>query len=305
MIYDLIALGETMATFCPPTGVALSESASLAVDHGGAESNTCVGMARLGFRVAWISKLGADPSGDRILAALQKEGLDTQWVSRDPAHPTGLMLKDPVNRRVRYYRAGSAASTLRAQDLEGVPVSEARAVLVTGITAQIGADPQSAAIAMLERARGLRVVDPNFRRGLWGSDRRVELVLPLIERCDLVLAGDQELIEMFGQAEPEEIARRCAERGPREVVVRCDNQVGTLRKDTGWTELKIQTENTPDPMGAGDAFNAGYLACSLVGKSTEETLQFAVHCGRAVATTPGDTAGFPRIQLADSSQKPK
>jgi 2-dehydro-3-deoxygluconokinase len=308
VIYDLIALGETMATFCPPTGVALAESADLTVDHGGAESNTCVGMARLGFRVAWISKLGADPPGDRVLAALQKEGLDTRWVSRDSAHPTGLMLKDPLNRRVHYYRAGSAASTLGPQDLEGVPVStisKARAVLVTGITAQIGAGPQSAAIAMLERARGLRVVDPNLRRGLWGSDHRVDLVLPLIERCDLVLAGDQELIEMFGQAEPEDLARRCAERGPREVVVRCDNQVGTLRKDTGWTGLRIQTVNTPDPMGAGDAFNAGYLACSLAGRSIEETLQFAVHCGRAVATSPGDTAGFPRIQLADSHQKSK
>jgi sugar/nucleoside kinase (ribokinase family) len=123
--------------------------------------------------------------------------------------------------------------------------------------AQIGAGPQSAAIAMLERARGLRAVDPNFRRGLWGSDRRVELVLPLIERCDLVLAGDEELIEIFGEAEPEELARRCAQRGPSEVVVRGDHQVGTFRKDIGWTELKIQTEKTPDPMGAGDAFNAG------------------------------------------------
>ena len=203
MIYDLIALGETMATFCPPTGTALCDATSLIVDHGGAESNTCVGLARLGFRVAWISKLGADPLGDRVLEALRKEGIDTQWVVRDNARPTGIMVKDPVNRRVHYYRAGSAASTLRPQDMESVPVSEARAVLVTGITALIGADPQSAAIAMLEAARGLRVVDPNFRRGLWGSDRRLELVLPLIERCDLLLAGDQELIEVFGQADPD------------------------------------------------------------------------------------------------------
>ena len=108
-------------------------------------------------------------------------------------------------------------------------------MLVTGITAQIGTSPQRAAIAMLEAARGLRVVDPNFRRGLWGSDRRVELVLPLIERCDLLLAGDQELKEVFGDSEPEELARRCAQLGPREIVVRCESKVGVFRKDGSWT----------------------------------------------------------------------
>jgi 2-dehydro-3-deoxygluconokinase len=293
VIYDLIALGETMATFCPPPGIALCNTTNLIVDHGGAESNTCVGLARLSFQVAWISKLGSDPLGDQVLEALQKEGLDTQWVIRDDARPTGIMVKDPVNGRVHYYRAGSAASTLSPQDLERVPVSEARAVLVTGITALIGADPKSAAIAMLEGARGLRVVDPNFRRGLWGSDRRVELVLPLIERCDLVLASERELTEIFGQAEPKELARRCAQRGPREVVVRCDDRIGVLRKPSEWTELAIKSEPTSDPMGAGDAFNAGYIASFLVGKQIDEALRFAVHCGRAVALSTGDTAGFP------------
>lgn len=113
MIYDLIALGETMATFCPPTGETLGIAENLVVDHGGAESNTCVGLARLGLRVAWISKLGSDPLGDRVLEALQKDGVDTRWVTRDQTRPTGLMVKDPRNRRVHYYRAGSAASMLR------------------------------------------------------------------------------------------------------------------------------------------------------------------------------------------------
>ena len=123
MIYDLIALGEKMATFTPPTGVSLANAASLSVDHGGAESNTCVGLARLGFKVAWVSRLGADTLGDRLLEALQEEGLDTRWVARDSTRPTGVMIKDPVNRRVQYYRAGSAASALRPQDIESGDVA--------------------------------------------------------------------------------------------------------------------------------------------------------------------------------------
>jgi len=294
MTYDLVALGETMMTFCPPPGVALADSPTLNIDHGGAESNTCVGLARLGFKVAWVSKLGCDIFGDRILHALAEEGVDTHCVKRDESRPTGLMIKDPLNRRVHYYRAGSAASSISTSDLVGVPVSDARAVLVTGITAQIGAQPQAAAIAFLEGARGLRVVDPNFRRGLWGSERRSELVLPLIERCDLVLAGEQELAELCGRGEPKEMAKRCAERGPREVVVRGDGKVGVFRAPDVWYEIEFAAGEVPDPMGAGDAFNAGYIGAKLNAKGVAAALELAIFCGRAVATSAGDTGGFPK-----------
>jgi sugar/nucleoside kinase (ribokinase family) len=51
-------------------------------------------------------------------------------------------------------------------------------------------------------------------------------------------------------------------------------------------------------MGAGDAFNAAYIASCLLGKNVDEALAFAVHCGRAVATSTGDTTAFPRnLQL--------
>jgi len=291
MIYDLIALGETMTTFCPPPGNALASSPVLKVDHGGAESNTCVGLARLGLKVAWVSKLGCDPFGDRIVEVLQSEGVDTRWVKRDSSRPTGLMIKDPVQRRVHYYRAGSAASCIAPDDLAGVPFGEARAVLVTGITAQIGA--QAAAISFLDGAHGLRVVDPNFRRGLWGSERRCELVLPLIQRCHLLLAGDQELAELFGEEEPAEMAKRCSEHGPQEVVVRGDGMAGVWSASEGWCEVKFSIEDTADPMGAGDAFNAGYVAAKLSNKDIEAALQLAIVCGHAVATSAGDTSGFP------------
>jgi 2-dehydro-3-deoxygluconokinase len=294
MIYDLVALGETMMTFCPPPGEVLGDSAILNLDHGGAESNTCVGLARLGLKVAWVSKLGCDPFGDRVLEALQLEGIDTGWVKRDSSRPTGLMIKDPANRRVHYYRAGSAASSITPDDLISIPFVDASAVLVTGITAQIGVQPQAAAMTFLERARGLRVVDPNFRQGLWGSERRCELVLPLIQRCDLVLAGDQELAELFGNDEPKEMAKRCSEHGPHEVVIRGDGMVGVWNTSDGWCDLKFPTEDAPDPMGAGDAFNAGYIAAKLTRRDLATALQLAIRCGRAVATCAGDTSGFPK-----------
>ncbi len=295
MLYDLVAFGETMIALAPPPGEIVRRTGYLLVDHAGAESNTCVGLARLGLRVAWVSRLGADAAGERILESLSGEGIDTQFVGRDPARPTGLMLKEPGT-GVRYYRSGSAASAMGPDALLGVPVAEARAVLVTGVTALIGSEPHAAALAFLGSARGLRIVDPNLRTGLWGSDRRAELVRPLIDRCDLLLAGASELLELVGDGDDwsaKALAERAQSRGPREVVVRGAASVGVLTAD-GWQELEIRRDDAVDPIGAGDAFNAGYIAVRLRGGPINEALRAGVRCGAAVTTSPSDTAGFPR-----------
>jgi 2-dehydro-3-deoxygluconokinase len=310
MDYDLVALGETMLALVPPAEQTVRTAAALLVDHAGAESNTCVGLARLGLRVAWVSRIGADAAGDRILAALQAEGVETQFVERDSQRRTGLMIKEP-GVGVRYYRADSAASAMGPQILGQVPVAEARAALVTGVTALIGPQPHAAALALLERAHGLRIVDPNLRQGLWGSDRRAELVRPLVERCDLLLSGQDELDEIVGAgragragkaggaeraggaAESEALAVSATKLGPREVVVRGATLVGALA-DGVWREMAIRRGDAVDPVGAGDAFNAGYIAVRLRGGSIDEALKAGVHCGGAVTAASSDTAGFPR-----------
>jgi 2-dehydro-3-deoxygluconokinase len=299
--YDLIALGETMIALAPPAGASIRSAAQLLVDHAGAESNTCVGLARLGFRVAWISRLGSDAAGDRIVDALTAEGVDVRFVRRDSQRPTGLMVKEP-GARVRYCRAGSAASDIGPEDLERVPIADAVAVLVCGVTALTGERPRQAALALLSAARGLRIVDPNLRDGLWGSDRRAELVWPLVNRCDLLLTGGAELRELVddrwsatasAEREDETLARRASERGPREVVVRGRATVGALANGS-WHAIPIERTEAVDPIGAGDAFNAGYIAVRLRGGSIEDALRAGVRCGAAVILTPSDTAGFPK-----------
>jgi 2-dehydro-3-deoxygluconokinase len=291
--YDLVAVGEAMLAFAPPAGEDFRTCRTVQVDHAGAESNTCVGLARLGFRVAWVSRLGCDAAGDRIFSALSAEGVDTQWVVRDPARATGLMIKHPTA-GVQYYRRESAASALSPADLAGVPVAEARAVLVSGVTALIGPEPHAAGLALLSSARGFRIVDPNLRRGLWGSSRRAELVTAFVDRCDILLGGASELEELVGGSDIETIARRCAVRSPREVVVRDVDRVHALTPDGEWIGIDIRRDAAIDPIGAGDAFNAGYVAVRLRGGSVDEAIRAGVRCGAAVTASASDTAGFPR-----------
>ena len=285
---DLVALGETMLSLVAVDGP-IDEATSFRPTHAGAESNACVAAVRAGVRAAWVSRLGADPTGDRILAALGAAGVDVTWVLRDPERPTGLMLRDTVG-GVRYWRHGSAASALEPRDLDGVPVAEAGAVLVTGITALLGAGPQRTAAAFLERATGLRAVDPHVRPGLWGSDRAAELVRPLIERCDVLLGGEEELARLLGTSDRgEPLARRVALAGPSEVVLkRGRSGAAALLPDGTWLEHRPPPVDDVDPVGAGDAFNGAYLAARLRGSQTGDALAIGAAGGAAVAGTMGD-----------------
>jgi 2-dehydro-3-deoxygluconokinase len=203
------------------------------------------------------------------------------------------MVKD-CTAGVRYYRDGSAASILAPEDLVGVPVESARAVLVTGVTALIGSEPQRAALSLLGASRGLRFVDPNLRTGLWGSSRRVELVLPLLDNCDVLLGGIDEMRELIGAADPGSLTRAAIARGPREVVVRARDRVYGQTADGESIDVEITRIPAVDPVGAGDAFNAGYIAVRLRGGSVEAAIRSGIYCGAAVTTAPSDTAAFPR-----------
>ena len=100
-----------MALLDPLEDGALRLGMPLTLRFAGAESNFAIALARLGIEVAWISRLGRDPFGDLILAAVTGEGVETRWVRHDDA-PTGLFCKwrSEGKSHVTYRRAGSAAS---------------------------------------------------------------------------------------------------------------------------------------------------------------------------------------------------
>jgi 2-dehydro-3-deoxygluconokinase len=145
---------------------------------------------------------------------------------------------------------------------------------------------------LLERARGLRVIDANLRSGLWGSERAATLVRPLLERCDLLFAGAPELrvVVADGGEEEVELARAARELGPSEVVItRAAAGAAALGPDGEWCEHDGEPREDVDPVGAGDAFGAGYLSERLRGGSTAAALSRGASLGAEVASAIGDT----------------
>lgn len=133
---DILSFGETMAMLVAEHSGDLADVTQFHKRIAGADSNVAIGLSRLGFKVAWLSRVGADSLGRFVIDSLEKEGLDCRHVDIDPAHPTGFQFKsrtddgsDPV---VEYFRRGSAASHLSAHSI--IPESlNAKHLHATGI----------------------------------------------------------------------------------------------------------------------------------------------------------------------------
>src|SRR4051794_40742596 len=90
---SVITLGETMALLTTPGGRQLRSGAQLPVGIGGAESNVAIGLARLGVRSTWVSRVGDDAFGALVTREIRGEGVNVT-VHLDSAAPTGLMVKE-------------------------------------------------------------------------------------------------------------------------------------------------------------------------------------------------------------------
>ena len=88
----VVTLGETMAMMRSGTIGSLAHLPSVDISLGGAESNLAIGLQRLGVDTAWISRVGADPLGTRVMREIRAEGVEVHCAV-DPARPTGLMIK--------------------------------------------------------------------------------------------------------------------------------------------------------------------------------------------------------------------
>lgn len=117
---DVITIGEAMAMFVATETGDLAEVEHFMKRVAGAELNVATGLARLGLKVGWVSRVGNDSFGRFVLQSLAKEGIDSHAVAIDNRFATGFQMKSKVENGtdpiVEYFRKGSAASHLSPDD---------------------------------------------------------------------------------------------------------------------------------------------------------------------------------------------
>lgn len=279
----------------------LRNSHALELKVGGAESNVAIALSRLGVHAGWISCLGEDEVGQLVLDRVRAEGVDVSRVRRLPEHPTGLYLRDSTGTKVRvhYYRAGSAASRMAAGAFDPVYLDGAAFLHLTGITPALS-DSCAEFVrwaAREARARGVRVsFDTNYRSKLWRPKVARDFVENLLPELDLLFVGDDEALALWGTC-GEGFANELATLHPSgdafEVVLKRGDLGSSALVGGRFVEEPGFRVSEVDPVGAGDAHVAGYLAGFLWGLEVRERLRLANAMGAYSVATLGDYEGLP------------
>jgi 2-dehydro-3-deoxygluconokinase len=304
-MHDLVTLGEVLLRLAIPSPTRFETARQLDLQLGGAEANVAAACARLGLRTAWISALPANPWGDRIRRELTGHGVDCGFVRMTDGARVGVYFLEygvpPRPVRVLYDRRDSAFARLTAAEVDWEPVRRARLVHLTGITPALGEAPR----ALVERALAEAATvsfDVNYRATLWSPTEARTFLEPVLARVRYLFIGQGEAQTILGfTGTPEQTLDGLARLAPKATISLQRGEEGSTVLDGGRLvrPTRLPTVRMVDPIGAGDAYAAGFLWATLRGRSLQE----AVDAGSAVAaikcSTWGDIALVSPQDVAD------
>jgi 5-dehydro-2-deoxygluconokinase len=273
------------------SGVPLAEVETFRKSLGGSPVNVAVAAARLGARAAAITKVGDDPFGPYIRAAMEGFGVDTRWVGTDPELRTPVVfceLHPPDSFPLLFYREPKAPDmniTLDELDLDAI--RSARLFWTTG-TGLSDEPSRSATLGALEargRGAGITVHDLDHRPVFWGEEGEAGRVARAALEHATVAVGNQDEVEVaVGTRDPWDASEALLElgvglaivkRGPEGVLARTRDEVVEVEP------IRLEVVNG---LGAGDAFGGALAYGLLAGEDTELVVRRANAAGALVAS---------------------
>ena len=231
---------------------------------GGAVFNTAIALGRLGARAGILTGLSRDMFGDQLADALKASDVDTTHIIRSDRPSTLAFVKlEDGQASYSFFDENSAGRMIRPEDMPELP-SDITALFFGGIS--LASDPSASAYAaLLDRQGGPRAVmiDPNIRplfiTDAEGYRRRMAA---MISQADIVKVSDEDLnwLNPAPLTQAEKISAML-DTGPSVVIVTqgAEGAIATLADGTSITVPAVKT-HVVDTIGAGDTFNAGFLA---------------------------------------------
>jgi len=255
---------------------------------GGSAANVAVGLARLGVGVAFIGSVGDDGYGRWVRDDLAREGIDTRGLveARDAFTPMVIALIQPDGERlvVVWPPERGADLRLRPEDVEAAWPTGAAWLHTSGMCLRASPIKEAVLHGMaLAREAGATVsLDLNLRLELWGLDRETRATLErAVASSDVVLGSGPEEIAPLADVEDVGAAAGALSDGVRTVVARlgADGALavtpqGACHAPAFPPGLPGQTPLLVDTLGAGDAFDAGFIAARLAGHDAAEALRW-------------------------------
>lgn len=318
---SVVTFGEIMLRLSPPGYRRFLQAGAFEASYGGAEANVAVALAQYGLKSRFLTKLPGHEIGQACLNYLRSFGVDTGHIARGGERMGLYFVETGASQRsakVIYDRAGSACTTIEPGEVDFGALFEGAAWFHwSGITPALGEGPRRVLKAACQAARkaGATVsCDLNYRSKLWTEQEAQQVMIPLMEEVDVLMAGRGDAFAMLGLEDPyaggwadkvevgvyEETARALGDRfGFKAVAITLRQSRSASRH--AYSALLLDEQECAQPkrsrcydlelvdrVGGGDAFSAGLIYGLLTKDDTREALEFGVAASCLKQTIPGD-----------------
>ncbi len=283
---DALGIGDAMVdltTFAPsppPLGGNVWGTA-VSLSPGGTTANIAANLARLGLRSAFAGCVGDDPYGRYIMDVFAKDGVDCDDVMLDYGAFTGIVLaivNDSGERTFIACAKGAAHSRLTQEHISGMDFSRTHVVHISGVCL-VEEPSRQASLQALQKAKMLNIpvyYDPNLRlEGEVFPEELRKAQRAAMSAAGIVLIGEEELALIYDTKEISEGAAIALASGSDLVVVKRGAKGVSAFWAGGHYAMLAFKVDALDTTGAGDAFDAGFIAARLRGLELHETLTYA------------------------------
>ncbi|MCJ8139061.1 carbohydrate kinase family protein [Falsirhodobacter halotolerans] len=294
----ILCCGEALIDMLPKDGAFVPHA-------GGAVFNTAIALGRLGAQAGFLSGLSTDLFGAKLTEALAASHVDTGLAPRSD-RPTTLAFVTLTDGQASYafYDENTAGRLLSEGDLPALP--ETIGTLFFGGISLVSEPAADTYAALLARESASRVVmlDPNIRPGfIRDAARYRDRIGRMMAGADIVKLSDEDLHWLEGPGDTVALAQALLDRGPK-VVLLTEGAEGA-RAITRRTTRRVPARKVTvaDTVGAGDTFNAGFLAAldragaltkTAVADLSDDLLDAALTLGiRAAAITVSRAGANP------------
>jgi 2-dehydro-3-deoxygluconokinase len=300
----LVTFGETSLRLSPPPSERIETATDVRMRADGTESNVAVAATRLGVPSVWLSKLPDNSLGRRVLSELHAHGLETDVSWADPeTGRQGLTFFESGSKPRESLRiqdrsdavAGSAEPGELAMDL----VQEAEAVFVGGSTPALSPTARETTEAIFRAASGTRVLDLDFRPGLWSAREAREALGGFFDAIDVLIANEEDAQTVFDRSgSGRDLVHSIAAENDFEQVVITRSEHGAVAwADNVMNDQDVVETDVVDPAGQHEAFVGGYVSQVLEGAPTDEALAYGVATAALTRTIAGSMTRVTREEV--------
>lgn len=325
----VVTFGEIMLRLAPKGYERFFQNYAFNASFGGGEANVAVSLSNYGIKSAFVTKLPKHEIGQAAVAELKKFGVCTKHILLDD-HRMGIYyLEKGASQRpskVIYDRAHSSIANAQLNEFDWESIFEGVDWFhFTGITPALGSNVAQVCLEALKNAKKHKITvscDLNYRKNLWSTDTAKQVMVPLMEYVDVLIANEEDAAKVFGITSKgtevesgvlnpngyKDVARQLVSKfGFKKVFITLRESINANHNN--WSAMAFSDDhayfskkyelNIVDRVGGGDSFAAGAIFGVLNGYTDQETVDFAVAASTLKHSIEGD---FNRVSLKEVNQ---